>query len=1043
MFDRIIKFSLSHRLLVITGACLVLGYGGWVLTHLPVDVFPDLNRPTVTVLTESGGLAPEEVEVLVSYPLEVALNGTPGLIRMRSESGPGLSVIFVEFEWGTDIYRNRQLVAEKLELVKESLPEGVNPLMAPISSIMGEIQLVGLTSDSPDIDPIQLRTIADWTLRPRLLAISGISQVIPIGGGKKQYQVYLSAEKLKQHNFNLESIEQNLSHMSENTTGGFLNSDNKEYLIRNLARVNYIEEIEESIAGIFMGNPIKVGDVAEVKIGPQVKRGDAGVNTKPGVILGVFKQPGTSTIELTEQVSQTLQQIEKTLPEGVKLHASLFKQANFIELAVENVQEALRDGAILVTIILFLFLLNFRTTIITLTAIPLSFVITFIIFDWFGMQINTMTLGGLAIAIGELVDDAIVDVENAFRRLKENRLLPKPKPSLQVVFDASREVRNSIVFATVLVVLVFVPLLAMGGLEGRFFIPLGVSYVVSLIASLLVSLTVTPVLCSVLLPKMKSMNESADGFLVRHLKAWDKRILDRVVDRPMWLLGIIAVMFTFCCVLATQMGREFLPHFNEGTALVTVRLSPGVSLPYSDEIGRKAEGIILTIPEVRHVSRRTGRAEEDEHTEGVYNNEIDVDFKPGGRPRGVVLNEIREKLLTQINDIKVNLGQPISHRLDHLLSGVRAQIAVKIFGTDLSSLQTLASQVFQSMEPIEGIVDLEVEPQTNIPQIKIRILRDEARRFNIVAGDLANQLELGLDGKVVAKVIDDQKIFDIFVRLDEASRSKIENIRQTPVRAMPDGRIVLLQDVADVYESQGPNLIKRENMERRIIVQANTYGRSLDLIIADIEKAISENVTFPNGYYVKFDGQFKNQQDAAKLMGVLAIFSVIAMFLVLYSHFGSAGITLQILFNIPQAFMGSVLALYFSGGVVSVASMVAFVALCGIASRNGIMMISHYIHLMEHEGEGFTKQMVIRGSLERLVPVLMTALTSVLGLIPLVLSQGAPGKEILHPVAVVVVGGLLSSTLLDMWVTPTVFYRFSGKFIQERMSNKKETELIM
>lgn len=1040
MFDRIIHFSLTHRLLVLCSAALLLAYGGWTIVKLPIDVFPDLNRPTVTILTECGGLAPEEVEVLVTYPIELNVNATPGISRMRSSSGPGLSLVFLEFEWGTDIYRNRQLVAEKLALVQEKLPRGITPIMAPISSIMGEIQLVGLSSEDGSVSPMELRSLADWVIRPRLLSINGVAQVIPIGGEVKQYQIFFSADELRRRNLGLESVQHNLGHLSQNTTGGFLNTPTTEFLVRNLGRVSELTEIEDSVAGIFLGRAISVKEIAKVQFGPQVKRGDGSVNTKPAVILGVQKQPGTSTIDLTKAVASTLEDIGKILPAGVKINPELFKQASFIEHAIENVKEALRDGSILVTIILFLFLLNFRTTVITLTAIPLSFVITAILFKWFGYEINTMTLGGLAIAIGELVDDAIVDVENAFRRLKENRQLPQPKPTLEVVYEASREVRNSIVFATIIVVLVFLPLLALGGLEGRFFIPLGVSYVVSLLASLLVSLTVTPVMCSYLLPKLKSMQEHGDGFLVRHLKDWDEKILLRAIHRPKQTMVVLLVLFGISALLLLRMGKEFLPRFNEGTALISVALKPGVSLEYSNEIGKKAESLILSIPEVKHVSRRTGRAELDEHAEGVFNSEIDVDFKLGGRKRDVVLEEIREKIVENIPGVAVNLGQPISHRLDHMLSGVKAQIAIKIFGEDLGKLRFLAAKVHRAIREVPGLVDLAIEPQVEIPQLKVRILREEAKRFNLVVGELATQLEMALEGEVVSQVLEGQQIYNVFMRLDEPSRKDIEAIKKVVVKTMPDGRLVSLADVADVYESEGPNLINRENMQRRIIVQANTSGRALDGIIADIQKQIDENVTLLPGYYLQMDGQFKSQQESSRLMVLLAVFALIGMFVVLYSHFHSTVLVLQIMLNIPMAFIGSVVAVSLTGGIISLASMVAFVALCGIASRNGIMMISHYLHLMKEENEEFTEKMVIRGSLERLVPVLMTALTSILGLLPLVIAEGEPGKEILHPVAIVVVGGLLSSTLLDMWVTPTVFFNYTGKAaLAKGLKTKEQT----
>lgn len=1030
MFDRIIRFSLSHRVLVIAAAALVLAYGGWVIVHLPVDVFPDLNRPTVTIMAEAGGLAPEEVEVLVALPIEVAVNGTPGLERVRTSCGVGLAAIYLEFAWGTDIFRNRQLVAEKLALVRQQLPKDVVPVMGPISSIMGEFQLVGLSSTNPAITPMDLRSIADWVIRPRLLSTPGIAQVIPIGGGVRQYQILLSSDELRKRNIALDTAQHNLQHLSQNTTGGFINSNNKEFLIQNFGRVKTLEEVENSVVGSSLGRAVKVKDVARVRFGAQAKRGDASINASPSVIMSVQKQPGASTIELTDTIAKSLDEIQTTLPKGVTVNKQLFKQADFIEHAVHNVQEALRDGAILVTIILFLFLLNFRTTMITLTAIPLSFVITAIVFKLFDVSINTMTLGGLAVAIGELVDDAIVDVENVFRRLKENRHSPRSRPAMRVIFEASSEVRNSIVFATIIVVLVFIPLFSLGGLEGRFFAPLGVGYVISLVASLFVSLTVTPVLCSYLLPKMKAM-EHKDGFLVRFLKRIDEKILRQALGHPKIVMFSVTAMFGASVALLPFLGKEFLPKFNEGTAMISVLLQPGVSLAHSNQVGTQAEKIILQVPEVKSVSRRTGRAELDEHAEGVNTSEIDVDFKHDGRKREAVLDDIRERLMKGLPGSYINIGQPISHRLDHLLSGVKAQIAIKIFGTELPQLRAVASQVRGAIKDVPGLVDLQIEQQVLIPKVKIRFFREEVLKYNMVVGELATQLETALQGEVTAQVLEGQRIYNVYMRLDDDSRGSIEKIKGVVVKTMPDGSRVTLDDVADVYESEGPNMINRENMQRRIVVSGNSGGRDLNGIVTDIQRSVADKVKVPEGYFVTYGGQFESQQKASRMMLLLGTLSIVGIFLVLFGHFRSAFIAIQIMLNIPMALIGSIVAIYLTDRIISIASMVAFVTLCGIASRNGIMMISHYLHLMKEEGEVFSKEMVIRGSLERLVPVLMTALTAMLALVPLLLSKGEPGKEILYPVAVVIFGGLFSSTLLDMWVTPTVFCRFGRKSAEE------------
>lgn len=1038
MLDRIIRFSLSNRLFVIAVSLLITVYGLFTVSRMPVDVFPDLNRPTVNIMTEAAGMAPEEVETLVTLPLETVLNGLPGVERVRSSTGIGLSVIYVEFAWDTDIYRNRQLVSEKLQLAKEKLPKGVTPVMGPIASIMGEIQLLGLSSEDGKVSPLELRTLADWTLRPRLLAIPGVAQVTSIGGGVKQYQVLLSAEKIQKAQLPLEEIEKALAKISLNTTGGYIDLDQKEFLIRNIGTIRSEDDIRNTVVGLHLGRPVLVKDIAEVKIGAQIKRGDGSVNGKPAVILSIQKQPGANTIELTQKIDEALQELEKTLPPGTVLTKDLFKQAHFIKAATDNVKEALRDGTFLVFVVLFIFLMNIRTTAITLTAIPLSLLITAIVFHYFGLSVNTMTLGGLAVAIGELVDDAIVDVENVFRRLKENKSAANPLPTLQIVYNASSEVRNSIVFATIIVALVFLPLFYMSGIEGRLFIPLGVAYIVSLIASLFVSLTITPVLCSFLLTKGKFI-EHKEGWLVRKLKQWDTQLLKISLDNPKTVLSGAGLLLLSSLLLIPFMGKDFLPKFNEGTATISALAQPGISLEESNKLGQQIENIILSVPEVKSVARRTGRAELDEHAEGVHSSEIDVDFKSDGRPRDIVLDDIRDKLQV-VDGIYLNIGQPISHRLDHLLSGVRAQIAVKLFGNDLNVLRAKAAEIYKSLENTPGLVDLQVEQQVLIPQIKIQLLREEAAKYGIVLGELSETLEKALNGEVISQVLDQQRTFNVYMRFDDDSRANLEMIQKTTLKTMPDGTRITLEKVADVYESQGPNQISRENAQRRIVVSANASGRSLDSLIKEVQDRIQEKVELPQGYFVQYGGQFESQRSASRLIMMLGILSLIGIFVVLYAHFKSSFIAVQIMLNIPMALIGSLYAIFLSDRTFSIATMVAFITLCGIASRNGIMMISHYLHLMKFEGEKFDKHMVIRGSLERLVPVLMTALTAVLGLLPLVLAKGDPGKEILHPVAVVIVGGLISSTLLDMFVTPTVFYHF-GRKSAEKNINFKDTEL--
>lgn len=1036
MLNSIIKFSLKNRLVVVFLSVAILIYGGFIVANLPVDVFPDLNRPTVNIMTEAEGMAPEEVETLITLPLENALNGLPGVNRVRSTSGVGLSVIYVEFEWGTDIYRNRQLVSEKLIETKEHFAADVTPVMGPISSIMGEIQLIGLSLDektNSDLTPVDLRTYADWVIKPRLLSIAGVSQIISIGGGVKQYQIKISAEKLNFYQLNLDEVEKNLNLISQNTTGGYLNKDGQEYLIRNLARAQSIEDIELTVVGTHLGRPVLVRDVAQVEIDAQIKRGDAGINGGPGVILSIAKQPGASTIELTAKIDEVLKNIEKTLPKGIKLHPHLFKQADFIKNSINNVEEALRDAGIFIVIVLVLFLMNVRTTLITLTAIPLSFVITFIVLKFFGLSINTMTLGGLAIAIGELVDDAIIDVENVLRRLKENKTAEVKKSTLTVIYEASSEVRNSIVFATIIVVLVMVPLFYLGGLEGRLFIPLGISYIVSLIASLFVSLTLTPVLCSLLIGKGEIL-EKPDGFLVRFLKKYDKKILDKTLDRPWAVLSALAILLIMSLALIPQLGKDFLPKFNEGTAVIGLLAQPGISLEESNLIGQRAEKLILSVPEVSSVSRRTGRAEQDEHAEGVHSSELDVDFKVSTtttlkmRAKEEILDDIRSKLKT-IDGVVFNIGQPISHRLDHLLSGVRAAIAIKLYGPDLNTLRKKGYEIKSQLEGVKGLVDLQVEQQVLIPQIKIQLNREMAKKFSLPVGEVTQSLEKALKGEVVAQLYEENKYFNVYMRFDDNSRSDLSKIENTIIKILPDGTKIRVSQVADVYETTGPNVINRENAQRRIVISANTSKVDLETVVKDIELKLKD-LKLKEGYFINYDGQLESQKKGMQLLILLGALAITGVFIVLYMHFHSTMIALQIMINIPLALIGSIIAVYLTDKTFSLASLVAFVTLCGIASRNGIMMITHYIHLVKYEGEKFNKEMIIRGSLERLVPVLMTALTAILALIPIVLAKGEPGKEILYPLSVVIVGGLLSSTLLDIIVTPVIFYNFGKKALE-------------
>jgi Cu(I)/Ag(I) efflux system membrane protein CusA/SilA len=1039
MINRILQYSLHHRLTILLLSVAALVYGGWTIGQLPVDVFPDLNRPIVTILTEAHGLAPDEVETIVTLPIESSLSGVPGVVRVRSSSGIGISIIHVEFDWGTDIFRNRQLITERLQLAAARLPEGMTPTLAPISSIMGEIQFVGLTSPDGAVSPMDLRTLADWTVRPQLMTIPGISQVVVMGGEVKQYQILIDAQKLLYHGITLEDLKESLSKISENTSGGFVDSQGKEYLIRPLGRTESLEEIENSFVGMHLGRPVLVKEIAQVKIGPKIKRGEGSINAKHAVVMTVQKQPGAATTDLTRKIDAVLQGMQKTLPQGVQIESDLFKQARFIETSMFNVKEALVLGAIMVAFVLMLFFFNLRLTFITLTAIPLSFVITAIVFRGIGLSVNTMTLGGLAIAIGELVDDAIVGVENIFRRLRENKTLPHPRPAWQVVFEASSEVRNSIVISTVIVILVFVPLFALSGMEGRLFAPLGIAYIVSLAASLLVSITLTPVLGFYLLPQ-SSLSERGESFFVRFLKRWVAKILDRVIDHPYPVIMISLILVLGTAALVPFFGKDFLPPFNEGTATIGVAAGPGISLAASDELGQKIEESILSSPEVKSTVRRTGRAEMDEHAEGVHWHEIDVDFQEEGRNRSTVLQEIRQNIL-KVGDLDVNLGQPISHRLDHLLSGVRAQLAVKVFGPDLAELRRLGGEIQEAIRDIPGLVDLQTEPLVLVPQLKIAIDRIEAAKKGLGAGALAEDLESILNGKTVSHFLEKQRLFEIFMRLNDASREDFEKIKSLLVKTLPTGDRVSVGEVSNVYPSNGPNIINREDLLRRIVVSANTQGRDLGSVVDDVRDRIAQKVKLPPGYFIKYGGQFESQQRASRLIFFLGILSLACIFFVLYLHFRSVVLSLQIMVNIPLALIGSVLAILLTERTLSVATLIGFVTLCGIASRNGILLISHYLHLIQEEGERFGKSMILRGSLERLVPVSLTALSAILALLPIAFAKGEPGREILYPVAVVIIGGLVSSTLLDILVTPAIFYKFGKQSVERWIRSARQDKL--
>jgi HME family heavy-metal exporter len=1032
MFELIIRASLKQRLIVLGISLLLIIYGAITLRQMPVDVFPDLNKPTVTLMTEAGGMAPEEVEQLVTFPIESGMNGMPGVTRVRSVSGIGLSIIYVEFEWGSDIYRNRQQIAERLNLVRDQLPPGIVPQLGPISSIMGEILLIAIPADPARVSPMTVREYADWVMRPRLLTIPGVAQVIPIGGEVRQYRVELRPAQLQALGVEREKLEAALRDFGANTSGGFLEVQGREYLIRQIGRSARIEDLQNLVVTVRNGQPIVLKQLADVKLAPAIKRGDGSFQGKPAVILSVQKQPAADSVLLTREVEKAIEELARSLPEGIEAPSFLFKQADFIEHSVNNVEEALRDGAILVAVILFLFLLNLRTTIISLMAIPVSLLATALVFRYFGLSINTMTLGGLAIAIGELVDDAVVGVENVLRRLKLNRAASTPRPVVEVIAAATLEVRSAIVYATVIIVLVFVPLFVLPGIEGRLFTPLGVAYIVSILASMIVSVTLTPVMAYYLLPRMQQLH-AGDSPLVIWLKRMDARLLHWSFARARGLLIGALLLVVVVAASVPFFPRSFLPPFNEGTLTVNVLLNPGTSLSESNRIGTLAEQLVADVPEVTKVGRRTGRAELDEHAEGVHYTEMDVDLKASERGRAEIIADIRQRLGTL--PAASNVGQPISHRLDHLLSGVRAQIALKIYGDDLDTLRGLAAELRARLAQIPGVTDLQIEKQVLIPQVKIHLDYEQAARYGVAPGNLLRSLEQMIEGERITEIVEGNRRFDLLVRLPESARGPqalADLLIETPSGHVP------LSKVAAVEESDGPNQVSRENSRRRIVLSANTDGRDMSQVIADIRSELAAR-PLPDGYFTALEGQFQAQEEAARLISLLATISLTMIFMVLYSRYRSTALTLIIMGNIPLALVGSVIALWISGQPLSVAALVGFITLTGIATRNGILKISHYINLCAFEGETFGQHMIVRGSLERLTPVLMTALVAAFALLPLLLSADAPGKEVLHPVAVVIFGGLISSTLLDSLLTPLMFWLW-GKPALERLLAAHESE---
>lgn len=1039
MFKWLLENSLANRLLVIIASVVLMTYGAFTLTKTPVDVFPDLNKPTVTIMTESGGMAPEEVEQLITFPLETAMNGLPSVESVRSISSAGLSFLYVTFKWDTDIFRARQLVSERLSAMEDGMPAGVMPRMGPISSIMGEIMQIAIPVDSQKISAMAVREYADWVLRPRLLSVSGVAQVIPIGGEVRQFQVQPNTARMAELGISHDQMEAALKGFSANTSGGFLELNGREYLIRNLGRTSRLDDLKNLALTTKNGQPILLRQIADVTFAAALKRGDAGFEGKPAVILGIQKQPTADTIALTRAIEDALVGLKSSLPAGMNAPRVTFRQASFIEASINTLQGKLIGASVFVAVILFFFLGTVRPTIIALTAIPVSIFITSLVFKYFGLSINTMTLGGLAIAIGGLVDDAVVDVENILRRLKEDRIKhPQHRlHPLEVVAKASMEVRSAILYATVIIVLVFIPLFALPGLEGKLFVPLGISFIVSTLASLLVSVTITPVLSYYLLPTMKNLDHGDTKVLI-WLKTRYASSLQSVLKKPK--TALVASGFAVLTAIAAVpfFPTTFLPPFSEGTLLIGLRLNPGVTLAETTALARQAEVLVKQVPEVTHVGRRSGRAELDEHAEGVHVSELDVGLKPTAeltRSMDEIKADIRARLVNL--PAALEIGQPISHRIDHMLSGVRSQIAIKIFGDDLDGLRGQADSLRARLATIPGVADLQIEKQVLAPQIKVRIDYAAAAQYGIPAPQVLSTLQSLVEGEKITQIVEGGRRFALVVRLPESARS-VEGLNQILIET-PNGRVPLSK-LATIEDGDGPNQISRDDGKRRIVLSANASGRALSEIVADI-RAVVADTKLPEGYFITLGGQFQAQEEASRLVGLLSIVSLVLMFVVLYSRYKSTRLSALIMVNIPLALVGAVLGLWLSGQPLSVAALVGFITLAGISVRNGILKVSHYINLMRFEGENFDHKMILRGSLERLSPVLMTALVTAFALAPLLFEAERPGTEVLHPVAVVIFSGLISSTLLDTFLTPVMFWLF-GRRDAERLLEDKDAEAL-
>ncbi|GAB3196145.1 CzcA family heavy metal efflux pump [Pontibacter aydingkolensis] len=1030
MLNNVIKFSLHNRLLVIVASSLLLVFGGITASRMEVDVFPDLTAPTVVVLTEAHGMAPEEAERLVTFPIESAVNGATDVRRVRSSSSAGISIVWVEFEWGTDIYKARQIVTEKVATVAERLPQGVGtPTLAPQSSIMGEIMLISVTGDSTSM--MELRTLADWSIRPRLLATGGVSQVVVIGGEYKQYQVLASPQKLKYYNVSLHELLQAAEEANQNASGGFMQEYGNEYIVRGIGRTSDLGELANTVIKVNGNAPVRIGDVADIKVGAAVKIGDGSLKGEPAVIMTVMKQPNTNTLELTEEIDAAMADLSHNLPEDVKINTKIFRQADFINASINNIQKVLLEGAVFVVVILILFLMNIRATVISLLAIPISLMAAILTLKWLGFSINTMSLGGMAIAIGDLVDDAIIDVENVFRRLKENARKPVEEQlgKLHVIYDASVEIRSSVINATFIIIAAFVPLFFLSGMEGRLLAPLGIAFIVSLFASLIVAITLTPVLCSYMLTSDKMLlKQHRESWLVHRLNIFYERTLRSAMRHKKVILGAAVLLLVGALFVMTTLGRSFLPEFNEGSLVISTISKPGISLEESNKIGTQVEKALLTVPEIQITTRRTGRAELDEHAQGVNASEIDAPFLLEDRSREEFMTEVREKL-AGITGANITIGQPIGHRIDHMLSGTRANIAIKIFGPELSKMFSIAKQVEQQANAVEGLVDVSVEQQIEIPQIQIRARRDMLAKYGITTGAFAEYVDVAFAGEKVSEVYEGARSFDLVVRYDESSRGEFEKMKNALIDTH-DGQKIPLHYVADFVSTSGPNTINRENVQRKTVVSANVAGRDQRSAVEELREKVQANVSLPVGYRIEYGGQFEAEEEASSTLLFASLLSLLAIYLILFHEFKSFKLSSIILLNLPLALIGGVGSIFFTSGIISIPAIIGFITLFGIATRNGILLVSHY-QLLLQQGHSLYES-VILGSRDRLSPILMTALTAGLALIPLALAGDLPGNEIQSPMAQVILGGLLSSTLLNLFIVPAVFL----------MSNQNEKDNV-